>query len=223
MPRFQAVTSHTLEMLSEEFGAKEFQIKTGVSRETIIKLEVYESCLRVWQQRFNLVGQKTLEDTWHRHFYDSAQLFELYEPTSSHLVDLGSGAGFPGMVLSIMGQSNVELIESNSKKCAFLTEVAQLADINVKITNSRVEQLPAKATGDIVTARALAPLSKLLGYVHRRLRPGGVAFLHKGATVEQDLTPACQDWKMHLRKHQSQTDPNGTILEVRDLVPSHAH
>ena len=109
------------------------------------------------------------------------------------------------------------------KKCFFLTEVAQSANINVKITNGRLEQLPANATADIVTARALAPLSKLLGYVYRRLRPGGVAFLHKGATVEQELTPACKDWKMHLRKHQSQTDPNGMILEVRDLVPSHAH
>ena len=210
-------------MLSEEFGANEFQIRTGVSRETISKLETYASCLRGWQQRFNLVGQKSLEDVWHRHFFDSAQLFELCEPTSAHLVDLGSGAGFPGMVLSIMGQSNVELIESNRKKCFFLTEVAQLAGIDVKITNGRLEQLPATATADIVTARALAPLSKLLGYVYRRLRPGGVAFLHKGATVEQELTPACKDWKMHLSKHQSQTDPNGMILEVRNLVPSHAH
>ena len=176
-----------------------------------------------WQRRFNLVGKKTLEDVWHRHFFDSAQLFKLCESTSAHLVDLGSGAGFPGMVLSIMGQSNVELIESNRKKCFFLTEVAELAEINVKITNGRLEQLPSTATADIVTARALAPLNKLLGYVYRWLRPGGVAFLHKGATVEQELILAYQDWEMHLRKHQSQTDPNGMILEVRELVPSHAH
>lgn len=207
-------------MLNDDFGAEEFQRETGVSRETLNNFRHYELCIRSWQERFNLVGQKSLESLWHRHFYDSAQLIGLWPSTPSSVVDLGTGAGFPGMVLSIMGQPNVELVESSTKKCLFLSEVAKATNVNVKITNDRLESSSNEVLADVVTARALAPLTKLLGYVHLWLRPGGTAFLHKGRSIEQELTQAYKDWTMRLHKHPSRTDPTGVVLEIKDLAPA---
>ena len=205
-------------MISGNFGSKEFQVSTGVSRETLIKFETYAECLRRWQQQINLIGRGSLDDLWHRHFFDSAQLRELCHPKTRRLVDLGSGAGFPGMVLSIMGQSGVELLESNKRKCSFLGEVARATGTPARITNARFEKVSAPVLADIVTARAVAPLSKLLGDVRRWLKPGGVALLHKGGSFERELTQASKDWTMQVHRHQSRTDPSGAVLEVRELM-----
>ena len=205
-------------MLSHKFGPLEFQKETGVSRETLIKLKIYAKCLRRWQRQINLIGKGSLDDLWHRHFLDSAQLWELCCSKRSRLVDLGSGAGFPGMVLSIMGWPNVELVESNTRKCSFLGEVARVTGASVQITNARSEDVSAPALADFVTARAVAPLSELLGHCLRWLKPGGVALLHKGVSIERELTQAAKDWTMQLLRHQSQTDPRGVVLEIRELA-----
>ena len=205
-------------MLSHKFGPLEFQKETGVSRETLIKLKIYAKCLRRWQRQINLIGKGSLDDLWHRHFLDSAQLWELCCSKRSRLVDLGSGAGFPGMVLSIMGRPNVELVESNTRKCSFLGEVARVTGASVNITNSRSEDVTAPVLADVVTARAVAPLSELLGHCLRWLKPGGVALLHKGVSIERELTQAAKDWTMQLLRHQSQTDPRGVVLEIRELA-----
>ena len=205
-------------MISGNFGSKEFQVRTGVSRETLLKFEAYAECLRRWQQQINLIGRGSLNDLWHRHFFDSAQLRKLCNPKTRRLVDLGSGAGFPGMVLSIMGQSGVELLESNKRKCSFLAEVARVTGTPARITNARFEKVSAPVLADVVTARAVAPLSKLLGNVCRWLKPGGVALLHKGGSFERELTQAAKDWTMRVHRHQSRTDPSGIVLELRELM-----
>ena len=206
------------QILSRKFGPLEFQEETGVSRETLLKLKIYAECLHRWQRQINLISKGSLDDLWHRHFLDSAQLWELCSSKRSRLVDLGSGAGFPGMVLSIMGRPNVELVESNTRKCSFLCEVARVAGASVQITNARSEDVSAPALADFVTARAVAPLSDLLGHCFRWLKPGGVALLHKGVSVERELTQAVKDWTMQLLRHQSQTDPSGVVLEIRELA-----
>ena len=205
-------------MLSHKFGPLEFQKETGVSRETLIKLKIYAKCLRRWPRQINLIGKGSLDDLWHRHFLDSAQLWELCCSKRSRLVDLGSGAGFPGMVLSIMGWPNVELVESNTRKCSFLGEVARVTGASVNITNSRSEDVTAPVLADVVTARAVAPLSELLGHCLRWLKPGGVALLLKRVSIERELTQAAKDWTMQLLRHQSQTDPRGVVLEIRELA-----
>lgn len=208
----------SVQMLYCNFGPLEFQEETGVSRETLVKLKIYAECLRRWQRQINLISKDSLDDLWHRHFLDSAQLWELCSSKRSRLVDLGSGAGFPGMVLSIMGRPNVELVESNTRKCSFLGEVARVTGANVEITNSRLEDVTAPVLADVVTARAVAPLSKLLGYCFHWLKPGGVALLHKGVSVERELTQAAKDWTMQLLRHRSQSDPSGVVLEIRELA-----
>ena len=208
----------SVQMLYCNFGPLEFQEETGVSRETLVKLKIYAECLRRWQRQINLISKDSLDDLWHRHFLDSAQLWELCSSKRSRLVDLGSGAGFPGMVLSIMGRPNVELVESNTRKCSFLGEVARVTGANVEITNSRLEDVTAPVLADVVTARAVAPLPKLLGYCFRWLKPGGVALLHKGVLVERELTQAAKDWTMQLLRHRSQSDPRGVVLEIRELA-----
>ena len=205
-------------MLSQKFGPSDFQSKTGVSRETLGQLETYAECLYHWQRHMNLVGRGTINDLWHRHFLDSAQLQRLCQSDRSRLVDLGSGAGFPGLVLSIMGQSSVELVESNTRKCSFLSEVVRATGASAQITNARLEDVSAPEPADVVTSRAVAPLSKLLGYCFSWLKRDGVALLHKGAAVEQELTQATKDWTMHVERHKSETDPRGVVLEIRELA-----
>jgi len=140
-------------------GPEGFAAQTGVSRETVARLEGYAELLKRWSGRINLVSRNTLGDLWRRHFLDSAQLLPLIPQKARSLVDLGSGAGFPGLVLAILGVSGVELIESDKRKGVFLREAARLTNTPVKITDSRIEMAKPHAA-DVVTARACAPLGK---------------------------------------------------------------
>jgi len=132
-----------------------------VSRETRERLNTYAELLRKWQRSINLVGPKTLDDLWNRHFVDSAQLLPLIPPTARVLVDFGSGAGFPGLVLAILGMAEVHLIESDQRKATFLREVARATGTPVTVHAKRIEQV-TPFPADIVSARALAPLGDLL-------------------------------------------------------------
>ena len=196
--------------------AEDFADLTAVSRETLDRLRVYAELLRRWQSKINLVGAATLPDLWRRHMLDSAQLHPLLPIPAGHLIDLGSGAGFPGLVLAIMGVEDVELIESDARKCAFLREAAGATATPVAITKSRIEDAICRPA-QVVTARALAPLVTLLGQVARFLAEDGVALLLKGAGVEQELTAAAKVWTMRLQRHPSRTDPSGEVLEIKGL------
>jgi 16S rRNA (guanine527-N7)-methyltransferase len=210
----------------------EFAAAAGVSRETLSHLIVYKELLEKWQQHKNLIGPATLPDIWNRHFLDSAQLYALvpaaHKATGPIVTyDLGSGAGFPGLVLAIMGAGDgkpfdMHLVESDKGKAAFLAEVARATGQARRVTihAERIANLPRDrlAKADIVTARALAPLPDLLGLAKPLLAPHGICLFLKGARAADELTQAGKHWKMQTERIVSRTDPSGTILRIADLA-----
>ena len=201
------------------FGPKDFLAKSNVSQKTLAQLKAYADLLADWNARHNLVAKSTLPDLWHRHLWDSAQLASLVPETAHTLADLGSGAGFPGLVLAaIRPELKVTLHEATTKKCAFLQAAAERMGIKVEIRNARLEDLPPQPF-DAVTARALAPLPLLLEYAHRFTAPNTVCLFLKGQNVGAELTQAHKSWKMKIRQIPSLTDPSGVILELRELSP----
>ena len=201
----------------------EFAELAGVPRETLAQLVVYKELLEHTQPRLNLVGPATLPEAWNRHFFDSAQLLPLIPAGARRVVDLGSGAGFPGLVLAILApRLEMHLIEGNRHKAGFLAEVARQtgAARRVTIHATRIAHATAKLAGsaDVVTARALAELEELLALAAPLLANGGVAILPKGAKAEAELTRAAKKWKMHAERIPSRSDPSGTIFRISDLV-----
>jgi 16S rRNA (guanine527-N7)-methyltransferase len=198
-----------------------FAALTGVSRETLARLEAYAGLLVQWSARINLVGAATLGDLWRRHFLDSAQLIPHIPQGTQSLVDLGSGAGFPGLVLAIAGIRGVELVESDSRKCAFLHEAARIAAAPVQIRNMRIEAVPPHVA-DVVTARGCAPLDRLLPLAQRFIGPGTLCLFPKGERAAQELTASARAWTMDVTCHDSRTDPRGIILCLRRVGPRRA-
>jgi 16S rRNA (guanine527-N7)-methyltransferase len=194
----------------------EFQRRTDVSRETLARLETYAALLRKWQKAINLVSRDSLADLWRRHMLDSAQLFPLLPENSRTLVDLGSGAGFPGLVLAALGVPEVHLVESDARKCAFLREAARALDVAVRIHNCRAEDMPAMAA-DVITARALASLPDLLDLAGRFIGPHTICLFLKGKGVDEELTRAGERWSMTLARQSSASDPSGTILRLEHV------
>jgi 16S rRNA (guanine527-N7)-methyltransferase len=166
------------------------------------------------------VAKSTLPDLWRRHIWDSAQLAPLIPENARTLADLGSGAGFPGLVLAAMRPGlAVTCHESTGKKCAFLQAAAERMALPVTLENRRIEALPYQAY-DVVTARALAPLPLLLSYAAPLTHPNSVCLFLKGQNLGSELTEAHKSWKMETSQVPSQTDPSGAILVVRKLVPA---
>jgi 16S rRNA (guanine527-N7)-methyltransferase len=206
-------------MSPEAFGPEDFAAATGVSHETLSRLKLYIALLEDWNSRHNLVSEASLAEVWHRHVYDSAQLAPLVPPDAKTIADLGSGAGFPGLVLAIMlrGRRKVSLFEATRKKAEFLQTVAGRLDLNVSVRNERIEAAPSVAF-DVVTARACAPLPLLLGYAQNFVGPATVCLFLKGQNLGGELTEARKSWKMKLQEHPSKTHPSGVILEIRNLA-----
>ena len=199
----------------------DFQAKSGVSRETLRRLTIYADLLTKWQAKINLVGPETLPDLWSRHMLDSAQLLPLIPPNAKRLVDLGSGAGFPGLVLAVMGAPDVHLVESDQRKCAFLREAARLTGTNVTIHAKRIEQV-APLEADVVTARALAPLGKLLDWAFPHLAKGGECLFLKGRGADDELTATTKEWNIALDRIVSLTDPASLVLQLREVCRGRA-
>ena len=187
----------------------------GVSCETVDRLAAYADLLRRWQRRINLVSRDSLDGLWDRHIRDSAQLLPLIPPAARTLVDLGSGAGFPGLILAILGVPEVHLIDSDHRKAAFLREAARIADVRVTLHVRRIETVQAFGA-DIVTARALAPLVRLIPLVRPFVRPDSVILLPKGQDVDRELTEATKSGIIDPTKPPerlaSRTDPAAVIL-----------
>lgn len=199
---------------------EEFVKLTNVSRETLARLTEYADILRHWQKSVNLVGEVTLTDLWRRHMLDSAQLIPHMPENTREIVDLGSGAGFPGLVLAIMLDRPVHLVEATGKKAAFLREAARITGAPATVHNCRIEALEPWPV-DLITARALAPMEKLLSYAapflaQNNARPPVCLFL-KGARAEQELTEARKSWKMTVDRFPSITAPEGSVLRLQDL------
>jgi 16S rRNA (guanine527-N7)-methyltransferase len=188
-------------------------VLSGVSRETRARLNTYAELLRKWQRSINLVGPRTLDDLWNRHFIDSAQLMPLIPSTARVLVDFGSGAGFPGLVLAILGMAQVHLIESDQRKATNLREDARATGTPVTVHAKRIEQV-TPFPADVVSARALAPLSDLLGFAAPFLRPDSLCLFPKGQMAEDELSAASKTWNMTVDRIQSVTDSSATILRI---------
>jgi 16S rRNA (guanine527-N7)-methyltransferase len=196
--------------------AEELGKLADVSRETRERLELYVARLLTWQQRLNLIGASTIPDVWRRHVLDSAQLMPLIGRESRRLVDLGSGAGFPGLVLAIMGARGVELIEADERKAAFLADAIRATGVAATVRTARVEDLRGPQA-DTVTARALAPLPRLLALARPFVHGGTRCLFLKGARVEAELTDAYKMWKMRVELVPSRTDPHGRIVVIEGL------
>ncbi len=190
-----------------------------VSRETLDRLLVYAELLRRWQRRINLVGETTMADLWRRHMLDSVQLTK-YIPDAAAITDLGSGAGFPGLVIAIDLDRDVHLIESNGRKCAFLREVARETGAPAKVHHGRIQDIEPWASR-VITARALAPVTKLLELAVPFLElvsgEDPVCLFLKGARVEEELTEAGKRWHMEIDRYSSASGEAGTVLCIRGV------
>ncbi len=205
-------------MTAEPLSAEAFAARCAVSRETLERLLRYADMLRRWQSAINLVGPATLSDPWRRHFWDSAQLRPLIPPGTQSLLDFGSGAGFPGLVLAILGIDGVTLVESDGRKCAFLREVARETGTSVTIHSERLERLGNRIPPpDIITARAVASLDLLLDKTKLYITPNTVCLFHKGSRADAEIAEARRRWRMTLNKIPSETDPSGVILRLEDI------
>ncbi|MHA1529488.1 MAG: 16S rRNA (guanine(527)-N(7))-methyltransferase RsmG [Alphaproteobacteria bacterium] len=194
-----------------------------VSRETCARLEAYIALLTRWNARINLISPATVDTVWARHVADSAQLFDLAPATATSWVDLGSGGGFPGLVVAALAAEKapglcITLVESNTRKAAFLAAAAREMGLAVTIEPRRAEALPTRPY-DVVSARALAPLGRLCGVAHRFSGPGTVFLFPKGAGLDLELTAATAAWHIHAERIASRTDPEATVLRILELEP----
>lgn len=204
--------------LPEVHDAAGFQAASGCSDQALADLQSYRSYLADWNQRMNLIGPATLDIYWNRHAWDSAHLLR-YAPDALTWADLGTGAGLPGIVLAILGKDrpgfHVHLVESMAKRCRFLNEVVTGLQLPATVHQSRAEDLSLAV--DIVTARACAPLSRLLGYGRPYLRLGAVALFLKGQDVAAELEDAAKSWDFEADVLPSLSDVRGRIVRVRRL------
>ncbi|MBS0271334.1 MAG: 16S rRNA (guanine(527)-N(7))-methyltransferase RsmG [Proteobacteria bacterium] len=180
------------------------------------KLKIYQALLEKWQKKINLVAPSTTPHLWERHFKDSLQLISHLPQVHSSLLDLGSGAGFPGLVLAISQCHNlsVTLIESDVKKCLFLENVSRETNIPVVVINERIENLEGKLKGDIITARGLAPLSLLINYALPLMKPESFCLFLKGKEYESEINEAKKKWEFELEIFESLTDSRARILKL---------
>jgi 16S rRNA (guanine527-N7)-methyltransferase len=193
-----------------------------VSRESLDRLKAFVALLIQWQGRINLIGPASPAEIWTRHVADSLQLLPLIGSKAGRMVDLGSGAGFPGLVLAIAlsedSNNSIHLIESNGKKVAFLRQAARITNSSARIHQGRIEQMGADTVGgvaDVITARALAGLDALVAMAAPFAGSETRALFHKGQDVDRELTKTTKSWRIEASKHPSLVDPSGCIVEIR--------
>jgi 16S rRNA (guanine527-N7)-methyltransferase len=208
------------EVEAPDFGAESFARHTGASRVQMEDLERFRVLLGEWNARMNLVGPTAMSSYWLRHAFDSAQLLHV-EPSALRWADIGAGAGFPGLILAILLKdrpgARLHLIESMAKRVRFLTEVRDALGLPAEIHHGRAETALAPPGLQIVTARACAPLPRLLGYTEHLFRAGAHGLFLKGRDVESELTEARRNWKFQAELLSSQSDPSGRIVRIERL------
>ncbi len=192
-------------------------LESDVSRETMQRLALFHNLLVKWNARINLVSRSSLNDFWVRHVADSVQVYRL-APSARTWADLGSGGGFPGLIVAILAKSErpdlkVTLIESDQRKSAFLRTVIRETGISCNVIAERIEQAE-KQDADIISARALADLTELLAYSERHLATGGTALFPKGVTWKKELEMAQTQWSFDVEVIESQTMPGAAILKI---------
>ena len=193
----------------------------NVSRETIDQLRSFEALVQKWSPKINLVSRAGLPKLWDRHIRDSAQLFQ-HAPTAGHWLDIGSGGGFPGVVVAILSRGlgqdhNFTLIESDQRKCAFLRTASRTLGLKLTILSERIEEVP-KLNVDILSARALANLSDLLEFAEYHLAETGVALFPKGETWQKELERAQDVWSYRCEAIKSETNAAAAVLKIQDIA-----
>ena len=193
----------------------------NVSRETIERLKKYEELLRHWNKSINLVARTTIDSIWQRHFEDSASVFHLLEETRGQVVDLGSGAGFPGAVIAILAQElapefQVNCIEADIRKCEFLRTVGRVTGVPFGVISRRIEDTPHQ-NAKAVTARALAPLNRLIALAQPHLAEDGIMLFHKGASWESELDEAKTNWKFEYEVTPSSVSSDSVLLKIGEV------
>ena len=197
-----------------------------VSRETYQKFIIFNETLIKWQKSINLVSNSSLKHIWTRHFLDSAQLYNFTKEVHGNILDMGSGAGFPGIILAMMGNENINVVESDQRKCTFMREVARLSNINLEIHNCRIEDLKF-INPDLIISRALAPLKKLIEYVEIHIYKNNLStkkipnmlFL-KGKLYNEELNELKKLRKFEFKVYPSITDEYGKIVFINNLIMS---
>jgi len=192
----------------------------SVSRETLDRLQSYEAMLQRWNRRINLVGRNDNSDFWTRHILDCAQLV-MHVDHAEKWIDLGAGAGLPGLVCAIVSnelspKTRFTLVESDQRKSIFLTQAAAHLGINIDVKRDRIEAIDPEAF-DVISARALAPVSNLFNYAERLSHSQTIMLFLKGRHVSQELTEASENWHSLVETHPSLSDPSGKILKITKL------
>lgn len=199
--------------------AASFQAASGASDGQMADIEAFRTLLGEWNEKMNLVGPSALAQFWPRHAWDSAQLLK-FAPDALKWADLGAGAGFPGIILAILLKetpgAHVHLVESMAKRCRFLSEIVTTLKLPATVHNERAEKLRIKV--DIVTARACAPVSRLLGYGQPYLKGGATALFLKGRDVVSEISEATKSWNFDYDLQPSLSDPEGRVLVVQGGV-----
>ena len=193
----------------------------NVSRETLEGMRGFCRLVEKWNPAINLVSKAGLAGLWKRHVLDSAQMFLIAPPEAKLWCDLGSGGGFPGLVIAILAKHelpnlDVVLVESDRRKAVFLSEVARLMKLRVRVHVERIEDLEPQ-NADVLSARALAPLTTLCGFACRHMKPEGVAMFPKGISATEEILEARQSWAFDLTQHTSRTETGATVLLLRGI------
>ncbi len=206
-------------MAADPLTPEAFAEACDVSRETLARLQTYVDLLRRWQKAINLVSRESLSDVWRRHVWDSAQLMPHIPDPAVPILDIGSGAGFPGLILAILGAENVTLVDSDTRKGSFLREVARQTGAPATVLTGRVEAMADRIDPPaIITARAVASLPLLLDTIKLYIRPNTVCFFHKGRQADAEIEAARKDWRFIVTEIPSQTDASGVLLKLEDIA-----
>jgi 16S rRNA (guanine527-N7)-methyltransferase len=188
-----------------------------VSRETLHKLEIYVALLLKWQTKINLISNTTVNDVWKRHILDAIQLLSFYDHETSTLLDIGTGAGIPGLLLAIAGNKKTILVESDTRKSAFLKEAARVTDSNVEIHNKRIESLKFQDI-DVITSRACANIHQLLIYSSNFLSNNTVCLFPKGENYTKEVEEAQKNWHFSYDVFPSLSDSSGNIIKIYNIT-----
>lgn len=193
----------------------------NVSRETIDQLRSFEALVQKWSPKINLVSKAELPKLWDRHIIDSAQLFQ-HAPTAGRWLDIGSGGGFPGVVVAILSQGfgqnhTFTMIESDQRKCAFLRTAARTLGLEMTVLSERIEKVPP-LNADILSARALTNLDRLLGFAEHHLAETGIALFPKGETWHKEHMSAQDVWSYRCEAITSETNAAAAVLKIQDIT-----
>ena len=195
---------------------------TRVSRETITSLKKYEDILTKANKSQNLIGNSTINDIWTRHFLDSSQVIDFIDKNDKTLIDIGSGAGFPGLVLAITSKDRkiplkIKLIEKSSKKTKFLKKLIDELQLDAEVINKNIFEYPKKLSGDVFVARAFKPLKIILPLIHNKAENWKKIFIFLGKTGKNELLQASKSWHIEYKQRVSVTSSDSIVIEINKL------